>query len=94
MVPGSSCDLEHCILLDYGRILIHLLNGANLKILNDTHAFLMTNVLTCLLALGGGSAIHYVLVTECDASTVNTFRIGPFTLNALFFQKKTLIHIS
>ena len=88
MVLGSSCDSEHCILLYYGRILINLLNGANFKILNDTHAFLMTNILTCLLALGGGSAVHYVLATEYDASMVNTFRIGPFTLNALFLPKK------
>ena len=65
-----------------------------LKIPNGS-AFLMKNVLTCLLTSRGGSVIDYVMVKECDASMVNTFRIGQLSLDSkpralyLTFQPKS-----
>ena len=53
----------------------------------------MKNVLTCVLALKSGSVVDYVLVKECDASSmVNKFRIVPFYLNSNYactLQPKT-----
>ena len=48
-----------------------MLKCTHLNILNSTHVFPMTNVLTCLPASGGGSVVHHAFVKECDASIVN-----------------------
>ena len=50
-------DLEDCTISVYGKILIRMLKCANLHILNDTNAFFMTNVLTCLPTSRGGSVL-------------------------------------
>ena len=61
MVSDLSCDLQCCtmyIVLCHITIgFSHMLDSTNLKILTDNHAFFMINVLTCLLALGGGSVL-------------------------------------
>ena len=67
---------------DYGRLLIHMLNCTNLKIMNGTNAFPMTKVLTCLAFSRGGSVVDYVLMQACDISIVSAFRIGSLSPNS------------
>ena len=68
--------------MDYGRLLIHMLKCTKMHCLNVTHAFVMTIVLAYFLSSRGGSVVDYVLVKECDASIVNTFRVGPLSLDS------------
>ena len=70
-------ESNYCTISNYARLLIHMHKCTNLDILNGTHIFTMTNVLTCLHASRGGNVVDYVLVKEWDASRVNTFSIGP-----------------
>ena len=69
-------DSEDCVMSDYGKLLIHMLNCTNLIILNGTKAFPSTNVLTCLPSSGGGSVVDYALMLACDLSLVNVFKVG------------------
>ena len=39
-------DSKDCIMSDYGKLLVDMLNCTNMKILNGTHEFTMTNVLS------------------------------------------------
>ena len=48
MVSDFMRDSEDCTMSDYGRLIIRMLKCTNLHILNGTHVFTMTNVLTCL----------------------------------------------
>ena len=50
---GLTHDLEHYIMSNYGRHLVHVFNCTNLKILNGTRAFAISNGLTCLPDSGG-----------------------------------------
>ena len=45
--PFLLHDSKDCIVMDYGRILIHMLDYTNLIILNDINVFSLTNVITC-----------------------------------------------
>ena len=96
MVLDLMRDLEDCVMSDYGRLLIYKLECTKLHILNGTHVFLMTNVLTCLLTSSGGSVVHYVLVKVCDASILNKFNIGPLSLDSdhkpLYLHNVTKTH--
>ena len=69
-----------------------------LHILNGTHVFTMTNVLTCLPASRGGNVVDYVLLKEWDASIVNTFSIGPLSPDSdhkpLYLHDVTKTHTS
>ena len=67
-VSDLMCYLEDCIVLDYGMLHVHMLKCTNLHILYGIHVLPITNILMCLLALGEGSVVVYVLVKECDAS--------------------------
>ena len=50
----------------------------NLIVLNGNF-FPSTNVLTCLLALGGPSVVDYEFMEACDLSIVYAFKIGPLS---------------
>ena len=82
MVIDLMHESKNCIKSDYGRLLIHMLKCTHLNILNSTHVFPMTNVLTCLPASRGGNVVDYVLLKEWDASIVNTFSIGPLSFDS------------
>ena len=69
-------ESEDCVMSDYGKLMIHMLNCTNLIILNGTKAFPSTNVLTCLPSSGGGSVVDYALMLACDLSLVNVFKVG------------------
>ena len=69
-------DSEDCVMLDYGKLLINMLNCTNLIILNCIKAFPLRNVLTCLPSLGGGNVVDYTLMSACDLSLVNVFKVG------------------
>ena len=43
--------------MDYGRILVHILDCTSLIVLNVINVFPLTNVLKCLLASCGGSVV-------------------------------------
>ena len=77
-------DSEDCVMSDYGKLLIHMLNCTNLIILNGTKAFPSTNVLTCLPSSGGGSVVDYALMFNlaCDLSLVNVFKVGSLSLDS------------
>ena len=47
--PGLLHDSKDCIMMDYGRILIHMLDCTDMIVLNGINVFPLTNVLTCLL---------------------------------------------
>ena len=69
-------DLEDCVMSDYGKRLIRMLNCTNSIILNGIKAFSLINVLTCLPSSGGGSVVDYTLMLACDLSLVNVFKVG------------------
>ena len=45
-------DSKDCIVSDYGRLLIHMLNCTNMTILNASKAFPLTSDFMCLAASG------------------------------------------
>ena len=67
-VLNLMCNLEDCIVLDYGILLEHMLKCTNLHVLDSTRVFFITKFLMRLLALGGGRVVVSELVKECDAS--------------------------
>ena len=69
-------DSKDCVMLDYGKRLIYMLNCTNLIILNGIKAFPLTNVLTCLPSSGGGSVVDYASMLACDLSLMNVFKVG------------------
>ena len=56
-VTVSNLTLRLWILY-YVKIRIHMLDFTNLHILNGTHEFPMTNILTCLSTLGAGRVVR------------------------------------
>ena len=59
--PCLLHDSKDCLVMDYGKVLIHMLDSTNLIVLNGVTVFPLTNVLTCLPTLGGGSVVDYVI---------------------------------
>ena len=82
MNPCLLRDSKYCIMTDYGRILMHMLDCTNLIVLNGINVFPLTNVLTCLPTSGGGRVVDYVFKKACDVSMVNAIKISPLFLNS------------
>ena len=77
--PFLLRESKDCIVTDYGRILIHMLDWTTMIVLNDINVFFLTNLLTCLPVSSGGSELDYVFRKACDLSMVNAFKIGPLS---------------
>ena len=95
--PCLLRDSKDCIVTNYGRTLMHMLDCTNLIVLNGIKGFPLTNVLTCLPTSSGGSLVDYVLMKAYDLSNVmvNAFKIGSLSLDSnhkLVYLDITLSH--
>ena len=87
--PCLLRDSKDCIVMDYGRILIHMLDCTDMIVLNGINVFPLTKVITYLLDSDGRSVVYhvdilpqglwknsYVSMKACDLSMVNAFKVG------------------
>ena len=73
---GLTHDLEHYIMSNYGRHLVHMLI-AQTKQLWIVQCFPYDKHVGMSPTLGEGSVVVYELMKVCDLPMVNTFKIGP-----------------
>ena len=82
--PCVLRDSKDCIVTNYGRTLMHMLDCTNLIVLNGIKGFPLTNVLTCLPTSSGGSVVDYVFMKswcsihdECIYDWCSILRLEP-----------------
>ena len=80
--PCLLHDSKDCMVMNYGTILIHMLDCTNLIVLNGRNVFPWTNVLTCLPSSSGGTVVDYVCMKACDVPMVTAFKISPLSPNS------------
>ena len=80
--PCLLHDSKDCMVMNYGIILIHMLDCTNLIVLNGRSVFPWTNVLTCLPSSSGGRVVDYVFMKACDVPMVTAFKISPLSPNS------------